>query len=338
MKNIGNAILKKERIQMSYRKSEEGSEWLKGGCVVLVVVLVLSFGVMWISSMHRVDPGYAGVVVNYNMNSSQTNVPLIQDMPMGQYVVVWPWEFKRIVMYPTSQQTLSMVRRAQEGKVTGDDSVECTDQSGIRINVDSTTQWRVAPNSDVGKLYIMRPNVPLVDSSDQDIESLVVRREVRSSIGMACSLFSYVDIYGEQRQKFTVMISAKLAPTLQGNFLTLDSFLLGEIYLQAAQTEAIAKVAAAQQQVKETAYLAESARNRAAATVAEAKGQADAIALIQAQIAQNPTYVAYMYAKQWNGIMPQTYVAGTGASLPLLAIPTSNSVEAPIAPTMPITK
>lgn len=315
---------------MSYRdydRSSSGYGFLIAMVVTIAVVLVL-VGVVAVSC-NRVDPGYSGVIIDYG-TGTVSGEPKLEPVQTGRYFMVYPWEFKRLVKYPISEQTLTMVRRVSEGKVQGDDSVECQDKNGIQVNIDSSTLWQVQPENAV-KLYLKRPGLPLDDpSSENDIASLVVRREVRNAIANACSKFTYDQMYGTERVNFGLKVTEFLGPALQETYVTLNKFLLGEIYLLAAQKEAIGKVANAQQQAREAQYLAEKAENEARANVATAEGakkvrilqaqaEAEAIRIVNEQLGQSPRYIEYVYASHWNGAYPSTVVLGNGQSIPILA-------------------
>ncbi len=294
--------------------------------IVIVLVAIVATGCMAFNSLRRVDPGYAGVLIDF-ASGTTSGQPSVQSFPTGRYILIMPWEFKKLVSFPIAQQTLTMVRRASEGQVAGDDSVECQDRNGVRLNVDSSVLWRVDPGH-VADLYLLRPDVPLNDEgSSNDISSLVVRREVRNAITNACSEFTYDEIYGVRRQDFGSKVSELLDPALSSTYILMDKFLLGEVYLQQEQQDAINAVATAQLKAKEAAYYAERAQNQAKANIAEAEGEkqvailkaegeAQAIATINAQLSRSPYYMQYFAISKWSGTYPQMLYLGGGDSIP----------------------
>ena len=292
--------------------------------LVAVIVIVLAF-----ISLRRIDPGNVGLLIDYSKGTA-TGKPDITPLGTGSYRLINPI-FQNVQEYPIAQQTLTMVRSTSEGQVQGDDSVACQDQNGIPINVDSSTLWRVDPEH-AAQLYLLKPGVPLIGSAESDISSVVVRREVRNAITNACSSYSYDEIYGAKRIEFSQAVGKLLAPELAASYILMDKFLLGEIYLSKDQQDAINRKAVAQQAAIEASFLAEKAKNEADAAVAKAEGdkqvailqaqaQAESIQIIQQQLNSSPQYIAYLYAKNWNGVLPSTLMLPNGQSFPLLAIP-----------------
>lgn len=308
------------------------------GIVGLVGLIVLIFAAQ---AVQRVDPGFTAIVVGYNLGE-QTGQKTFTQVPSGTFFLINPFT-QRVHKYPLSQQTLSMVRRSQEGRVVGDDSVECNDVAGVRVNIDSSTLWRVIPDQ-AGNLYYLRVDVPLSDESGNDIADLVVRREVRSAITNICGTMSYEAIYGIDRQKFAEQVQALLSKNLLSQYIQVDSFLAGEVYLQPELAQAIADKVNAQQQAQQAAFLKQKAENEAAASIATAEGakqvrilqgegEAQYINLVNTQLANAPQYIQYIFSSKWNGILPSTLLTGSGAT-PLLQLPTSsvtttNEIPAP---------
>ena len=317
-----------------------GGNILVGVVAVIVAIIAVILAVV---SLRRIDPGNVGLLIDYSRGTA-TGKPSITPLPTGSYRLINPI-FQQVQEYPIAQQTLTMVRSTNEGQVIGDDSVSCQDQNGIPINVDSSTLWRVDPEH-ADQLYLLKPGVPLVGSAESDISSVVVRREVRNAITNACSSYSYDEIYGAKRIDFSGAVSKLLQPELAASYILMDKFLLGEIYLSTDQQDAINRKAVAQQAAIEASFLAEKAKNEADAAVAKAEGdkqvailqaqaQAESIQIIQQQLNTSPQYIAYLYAKNWNGVLPSTLMLPNGQSFPLLAIPGVGAPASPTAPSSP---
>ncbi len=307
--------------------------------VTILVVLVIAAVVLaaGFSVIQRVDPGYTAIVVDYG-RSTETGQPTYTTVPTGSFFLVNPLT-QRVARYPVAQQTLTMVRRSAEGRVQGDDSVECNDVAGVRINIDSSTLWRVKP-SEAGQLYFLRIDKPLTGVPGDDIEDLIVRREVRSAMTIVCGTMSYEAIYGADRLKFNDSVSKLLQARLEQQHIEMDSFLVGEVYLQPELAKAIADKVNAQQAAQQAAFLKQKAENEAAANVAAAEGQkqvrilqgqaeAQYIQLVNQQLASAPQYIQYVFSSKWNGTLPSVLMTD-GKSTPLLQLPTT-----PISTTVP---
>ena len=294
------------------------------GVFVVVFVITATFV---ISSCKRIEPGQAGILVDYGKSTSEGR-PVIKSVSVGYY---WQWPRQRLVGYPVAQQTLTMVRREAEGKVRGDDSVQCQDRNGVQIDMDSSTLWRVNLD-EVQQLYLLRPNMPLTGEEGGDIEDTVVRRDVRSAIVLSCSMFSYDEIFGVRKIEFGQDAEKRLRSMLAESHLILDKFVPGEIFLQQQQLDAINRVANAAQAAKEAAFLEEKAKREAAAAIAKADGerqvsvlqaqaQAESIRIIQEQLARSPQYIEYVQAQKWDGKLPQVVTGGQGSSVLLPITP-----------------
>lgn len=303
-----------------------------GGAVVITVMVIM---ILLLVGCNRTEPGYAGVIIDYGQGTL-SGEPSVTVAESGRYYFVFFWELKRFVKYPISQQTYVMVRSEKEGKVIGDDSVTCRGHDGIPMHIDSRTWWK-AQSKNVGKLYLLRPGVPLTGGGQDDIEDQLVRPSIRNAITDACAKFTYDEVYGAKRLTFGEEVTKLLGQKLGEVYIDLDQFLLGEVHLDPEQSAAIAKVAAAQQAAKEAAYLKEKAENEAAGRVAGAEGDkrvkilqaqadAEAIRVINEQLGNSPYYIAFQYAQKWNGAYPTTVVLSNGQTLPIFAsIPLSQT-------------
>lgn len=320
---------------------------LKGLSSRLVTLLVvLGVGLLVIAAgftiIQRVDPGFTAIVVDY-AGGTEAGKPSFSTAPTGSFFLVNPLT-QRVAKYSLAQNTLTMVRSTSEGKVQGDDSVECNDVAGVRINIDSSTLWRVKPE-EAGQLYFLRPNTPLIGETGNDVEDLIVRREVRSAITYICGTMSYDAIYGQDRLKFGSSIRTLLQTNLDQQHIAVDSFLVGEVYLQPELAKAIADKVNAQQAAQQAAFLKQKAENEASANVAAAEGlkqvrilqgeaEAQYIQLVNSQLANAPQYVQYIFSSKWNGTLPNTLITD-GRSTPLLQLPTQ-PVTAMVAATQPV--
>jgi hypothetical protein len=168
--------------------------------ISLIVVAVLGYAIYLGVIYRRVDPGEVGVLVKYKTGTTDASLATYEQIPTGSWVKVNWWK-EALARYPISQQSLTMVKSSSEGQVEGDDSTKCQDEKAIPLWIDSTALWRVDPTK-AGELYLLRPGMPLIDNPGADIESTVVRREVRNAITVACSEYSYANIFLGGRETF----------------------------------------------------------------------------------------------------------------------------------------
>ena len=125
--------------------------WIVG--LVLLFVVLITLG----SAIKRVEPGFAGVKIDYarGQTAGETGYA-VEQVPAGRFVFINPIT-QRLAQYPISNQNLTMARRVAEGKVQGDDSVKVVDTNGVTLNIDVSVIYRVMPDK-VGDLYT--PNGP----------------------------------------------------------------------------------------------------------------------------------------------------------------------------------
>jgi regulator of protease activity HflC (stomatin/prohibitin superfamily) len=313
---------------------------VKGGLIAGFVVLIAAGAGIWYwMQWDRVDPGNAGVKINYCNGTQQT----ITD---SRYVWV-DWRCERLAEYPTAEYTIDMINRGQQGN----DSVPCVMKDQQSINMDSSTAWSVDP-ARVGDLYRMRPNVALSNSGGQDIATLVVRSEVRAGIRDACTLFGWEEAYGSRRAEYEAAAEKAVLARLEPVGIKVRTVSIRDMdpsqaldALIAARLKGQQEIESAmfQQQQAERAGAAEVAKARAAAQLQEeqskaalVKARADADqaevatrseaarirALAEAESEANraraasitPSLVEYEKWKRWNGQMPST-VLGSDPSM-----------------------
>ena len=314
----------------------KAGNWGRPLLLGLVALVAVGTGGIWWSLWDRVDPGNAGVLIDYCTGTSET----ITD---ARYVFVDP-RCKRLAEYPTAEYTVELVGAGSQN----DQSIPCVMRDQQTIRMDAATAWSVDPQR-VGALYRMRPGVALSGTSNgQDISTLVVRSEVRAGIRDACTKFGWEDAYGPRRAEYELeaerAVQARLEPvgikvrtvSIRGMDPSpqLDSLiearLNGQRAVEAAQFEqaqaerqgqaqlaqqrAAANLQAAQ---SETALAkaradAEQAKVAAEGEAAKTRTLAEAEAYSNRQRAESltPALVEFERWRRWNGQMPQTVLGG----------------------------
>lgn len=233
---------------------------------ILIVVLASACG------FTRLEPGYAAVKIDYANGGQRT------DIPAGGYINYNPVT-ERVADYPIGQQSLVMVRKAGEGSVQGDDSVEVR-ATGIPLHIDTTVFWRIDPQK-IADMFVLRPNVPLIGKTVNDgIDGIVVRRLVRGAMQDIGAPYVYTDLYTAKRPEYVVSVTELLKARFAEEYVILDRLQLGEIYLEDAQQKAISDYNVALQQAQTAEQTAQAVRATANgardAAIAQAQGEAQA--------------------------------------------------------------
>lgn len=171
--------------------------------ITTLIILVTGCGVV---GAQRLEPGWGAVKIDYANNGART------DIPSGGFLQYNPLT-ERIAEYPIGQESLVMVKKAGEGQAAsaaGDDSVECRDQHGIPVHIDTTLFWRIDPQK-IGDMFVLRPNVPLIGKTLNDgIDGVVVRRLVRGTMQDTCAPLLYNDIFGPHRAEYVNAVAQSL--------------------------------------------------------------------------------------------------------------------------------
>ncbi len=297
------------------RKNESGQAAIYialFAAIVVAVILLVGF--------QRVPIGSYGMLVDYPKGTS-AGQPSIEFVPSASWRWVWPWQ--DLATYPAALQSLTMNRHGDPG-TDNDESVDCKDGTGIKVNVDVTVLWRVKGDQ-IAPLYINYPKRDINQIRDE-----LVRRLARQSVADACGQFGFLDIAGSSRVLFGQQVAGLLGPRLSDNYLEMDEVSIGEIYLEPEQQRAITDKSVAEQQALQAKFLEEQRKNEAAAEIAEAEGdkkaaiiraqgQAEAAKIITEQLGGREYYIRYLWIEKWNGAVPYMLVTEDGQEFSLIA-------------------
>ncbi len=292
-----------------------------GTLVVIAVIAVVLLG-LTVTAWRSIQPGYVGIVfdkANHNVTASALEPGWAFINPFTQ----------SIQQYPITIQTYSMVQKAAEGQVSGDDSIKVQSNEGQQINLDVVIQYQVI-KEESGLLY--------QDWGGADItivEDRVVRQYTRSQVPVVASKYGWEEITSAKRD----VINGEIGKTLETEFakrhMRLISFAVREVHLPQALQTALDQKIQAQQQAEQQKYQLAQAQVKAEQDVAEATGHANALkaqaegeaqatltrAKAQAeankQLAQSltPELIRYQQLQRWDGKLP---VFSGGGMTPLI--------------------
>lgn len=283
-----------------------------------VAAVILLVGGFFIFNNHRIDPGNAGILVNYAAGST-AGKPVITPLQTGQYVWINPFSGKQLVEYPIAQQQLVLASRDTEGEISGNSTIPCQMSGGGVLSIGLTVTWQVnSAHPEI--LYLKKPGFPLTSSLNNDVNTTIVYGAVRSDTLDTCTHFTWQQILGDgtgpsQSDTF----KAQLLSTLQQDLGT-DGILVNQVFVNERTPDStIQAVLNAKNQAAQSAYLAQKAQYEANAAVATAQGQAKAIEVINSELAKSPEYVQYLIATKWDGHLPQYEANGSQSSSPILS-------------------
>lgn len=271
------------------------------GSIIAVCVIIGSI-IFIATGYEHIDPGYAGILIDYAAGSN--GKPVIVPKSAGQYVWIGPFSGQKLVSYPVAQQSLVLSSNTAEGEIPGDSTIACQMSGGGIVHIGLSVLWQVnAQHPEI--LYQKKPNTDLTSTLNDDVNTTIVYGAVRGDLLDLCSRYSWQDVLGDGTgPSKTDVFKSQLLAALQAD-LTPDGIIVNQIFLNERRPDAtIQQVLDAHNEAQKSAFLKEQAENEASAAIAKAQGEAQAIEIINAQLAKSPTYIQYLIAQKWDGKLP----------------------------------
>lgn len=246
----------------------------------------LTLGVLLIvSSFARVVPA--------NTVGIPTTVGKVGDPMNSGFQVVLPWT--DITQFSTRTQELSMLRAADEGDKSKDDSVDVIAAGGGSMKVDITVRFRIQ-KEEAANLFKLAGTLDLV-------KDRFVRPDAREVVRNVFGLYSAEAGYSTARAEISLKITDELRKQLAGKGITIDSVNVRDVLPEAQVLESInailrtrndaAKAAEDQKkQITEAETRKEVAARDAEAKVTAANGDAKAVEIAATAQANANTQIA----------------------------------------------
>jgi len=267
--------------------------------VMIGIVVLVIIGVVASASVQIVDAGHRGVLLHWN--AVDITVPPLDE---GLHFVT-PFADSVVNM---EVRTLKFVK-----------STTAASKDLQTVSTEITVNYHPDPNAvnflykEVGLNYENRVITPTVEevvkqvTANYNAEELITKRPLVKA-----------DIEAD--------ISIRLLDfNIVTEIVSITDFQFSELFARAieAKVEAEQKAFKAENDLKrievEALQHAAEAEGIAQANIAEANGEAKAIAIINSALADNPQYLEWLKTQQWDGRLP--LVVGEGGT-PFIAIPT----------------
>ena len=265
-----------------------------GGIVVLIIV-----GVLASQSAQIVEAGHRGVLLHWS--AVDTSVPPLEE---GLHFVI-----------PIQDTIVSMeVRTLKFVKATSSASKDLQN-----VSTEVTVNYSPDPNAvnilfqQVGLEYESRVIEPAVEevvkqvTANYNAEELITKRpQVKSDIEL--EITKRLAVYNIDTQVISItdfQFSALFSSAI-------ESKVEAEQKAQKAENELLRIEVEARQ-------MEQQAKGSAAANIAQAQGEAEAIRIINESLSTNPFYLEWLKTQAWDGRLP--LVVGDGGT-PFIAIPT----------------
>jgi regulator of protease activity HflC (stomatin/prohibitin superfamily) len=271
----------------------------KAKLIILGAIVLIMIGVVAAASVQIVEAGNRGVLLRWS--AVDTTVPPLEE---GLHFVV-PFQDKVVNM---EVRTLKFV------KATSGASRDLQ-----TVSTEVTVNYRAAPNS----VHILYKEVGL------DYENRIIQPAVEEVVKQITAKYNAEELITKRplvKSDIETEITERLTPyNISTDVISITDFQFSPLFSQAIESkvEAEQKALKAENDLRrievEARQQEQQAKGVAAANVAEAQGEAEAIRIINEALAQNPDYFEWLKIKAWDGKLP--LVVGEGGT-PFIQIPT----------------
>jgi regulator of protease activity HflC (stomatin/prohibitin superfamily) len=321
---IGLGVLMITRAARNQAAKGMGS--LTVGVLVLAIVLTaLGAGLVFINPEER------GIVISALDSKGYRTDTLT---PGLNWVVPFA---ERVELYKISRQTYTMSVAAQEGQITGDDSIRARTKDGQEVFIDASIIYAIDPEKII-QLHINWQN---------RYEDQIVRPVARNSIRDAVSQYGVEEIVSTKRAEMEELISTSIASKFQQNDLVLVDFLLRDIHFSDEYAAAVEQKQVAEQQAQQAKLVVEQKKQEAEQARQVAQGSADAAVIAAQGAAQSQIIQAEAQAKandligqslqQNPEILQYQYILKLAPGVQTIFIPSGNQFILPLPNTTPET-
>lgn len=287
---------------MSKYQSPKLNASIPGGAkiVLLAIIVLVIIGVVASSSVKIVDAGNRGILTHWNA-VDLTNPPLDE----GIHFVI-PFQDEVVQMEVRTLKYDTSTRSASKDLQTV--------QTTVTVNYHPDTERVHFLYKEIGLSYESRVIQPAIDetvkqvSANYNAEELITKRPLVKA-----------DIENAIRERLNQFY-------IDTEVISITDFEFSPLFAKAIES----KVEAEQKAQKaendlirievEARQLEAQAVGLAAANIAEAQGEAEAISIINQALSNNPFYLEWLKTQAWDGRLP--LVVGEGGT-PFISIPTT---------------
>jgi regulator of protease activity HflC (stomatin/prohibitin superfamily) len=177
--------------------------------------------------------------------------------------------FESVVTYTISQQTYTMSISANEGAVSGDDSITARTADGQEIFVDASVIFSLDP-AEVVKVHIAWQNRYADD---------LVRPLSRGVIRDVVSQYRVEEVVTTKRVEMTDQISQGIQQKLAENGLKMSNFIVRNITFSPEYAASVEQKQIAEQQAQQAKLVVEQRRQEAEQARQQAQGVADSVVI-----------------------------------------------------------
>ena len=267
------------------------------GVMIGIIVLIL-IGVVAASAVQIVDAGHRGVLLNWNAVNLD-NPPMAEGLHF-----VTPFADSVVQLEVRTLKFIKATSAASKDLQT--------------VSTEITVNYNPQPE----RVHYLYKEIGL------DYENRVISPTVEEVVKQVTANYNAEELITKRPQvkaDITEQISARLADlNIQTQIVSITDFQFSALFAQAIESkvEAEQKAFKAENDLKRIEVEARQheaqAVGIAAANIAQANGEAEAISIINTALANNPEYLEWLKTQAWDGKLP--LVVGEGGT-PFISIP-----------------
>lgn len=208
--------------------------------------------------------------------------------------------FTKVIRLSTRTEEYTMSEVADEGEVTGDDSIQALASDGATLWLDVTIFYRLK-DTEAPKIY---------KELGLNFDEKIIRPEIRSKIREVVSRYPVNDIYSTKRGEIQSTIQTELKESLANRGIEVEDTLLRRVNLSQTLFASIELKLTAQQKAQQKEFEIEEAKKEAERRQVEAEGQREAQRIINESLSDQYLYYLYIQSLGENGNV--TYVPTEG--------------------------
>jgi prohibitin 2 len=283
--------------------------------VIPVIIGIIIVSIIAVSSVRMVDAGHRGVLVQFGDVSTDSS------LDEGIHFVV-PFRDSVVQLEVRTQKIVESANSASK------DLQDVSTQVALNFHVDPDRAQILYQQ--LGPDYSNRVIVPAIQESVKQVtarfnaEELITNREtVKNQIEeqIKARLASYnvvVDALSITEFAFSPQFTRAVEAKVEAQQRALQAQNeLRRIQIEAQQNEA--------QAIGEQKANIARAEGIKQSNVLQAEGEAQAITLIDQQLRNNPTYLEWLKATKWDGVLPLVTGGGGQGITPFIEIPTAGN-------------
>jgi regulator of protease activity HflC (stomatin/prohibitin superfamily) len=274
-----------------------------GRGIVVIFVILIVFSILFGSIFVSVGAGEVGVKFNQFGG--------VEEDELGEGLhIVPPWV--SVTKYSVRSETYTMSGVVNEGEVVGDDQIKALTTEGLTLGLDITVRYRLVPDS-VSTVH---------QTLGTNYAEKIIRPTIRSSIREVVSSKTALQVYGEERELVAGEMLSNIAAALDSDGIIVEEVLVRNVVLPTKVAEAIEAKLQADQEAQRMIFVKQKeqleaerkiieANGIANSTIAQAYGEAEALRIINEQLAKNPDLINYKYIQMLQGQDIQTMLVPT---------------------------